>query len=71
MADNQNTCPIEFAPLKKNIFITLLNATLDKVTKLLLNLTFVIESINPIDASTFMIASEKKKVFWILNFVSK
>lgn len=33
-------------------------------------LTFIIETINPVNASTFMIATKKKKIFRVLDLVS-
>lgn len=33
--------------------------------------TFIIEPVDPIDGSTFMISSEKEKVLWIADFVGQ
>lgn len=33
-------------------------------------LTFIIETIDPVNASTFMIATKKKKIFRVLDLVS-
>ena len=32
-------------------------------------LTFIVESVYSVDASTLMISSQQKEVFWIFNFV--
>ena len=35
------------------------------------SLTFVIESINTVDLSTLVIASQKEEVLWVLDFVAE
>jgi hypothetical protein len=51
--------------------------TIEGIAKLLPHLdgeataTLVVESINPIDTRTLVIAPQEKEVFWILNFVCK
>jgi hypothetical protein len=34
-------------------------------------LTFIIESVNSVDAGTFVVPSEEEEVFWVFDFVSK
>jgi len=36
-----------------------------------LKLTFIVETIYPVDWCTFMVASQKEKVFWVLDLVSQ
>jgi len=33
--------------------------------------TFVIEAVNPVDTSTFVISTQYEKVFWIFDLVGK
>lgn len=43
------------------------NSCVDKPSKDIL--TFIVESVNPVDRSTLMVASQEKKVLRILDFV--
>lgn len=33
--------------------------------------TFIVESIDTIDTSAFVVSSQQKEIFWVLDFVSK